>query len=253
MDHPLNEAVLRLRAPAAFAVHQLAKHMPVFQALFPQVSVELCTRNRRLAGAQAQDLTIQMRQPPRGAQLQARRLARTEAVLCASPDYLDRHGRPRHPAELSQHKLLRPPVAAARGAGPAAGALLLRPAGEGAVPRAAPPVLVQPRARACISTIDLDLVYASALSGLGICGLPSFVVEDALLENVLERVLPRWHLHTASLWLCRPAGPVLPAATQAMLDFLHGTFGGREDDPWLAAVERATRSDHGRPSAQAAA
>ena len=34
-------------------------------------------------------------------------------------------------------------------------------------------------------------MYAAALAGLGITGLPSFVAEDALLEHALERVLPR--------------------------------------------------------------
>ena len=34
----------------------------------------------------------------------ARRLARSEVITCASPEYLDRRGRPQHPHELAEHE-----------------------------------------------------------------------------------------------------------------------------------------------------
>ena len=42
------------------------------------------------------------------------------------------------------------------------------------------------------------------LAGLGVAGLPSYVIEDALMENALERVLPEWRLFSASLWAAMP-------------------------------------------------
>ena len=43
------------------------------------------------------------------------------------------------------------------------------------------------RPRAGLSTVHTDTLYAAALAGMGITGLPSFVAEEALLENALER------------------------------------------------------------------
>ena len=45
-----------------------------------------------------------------------------------------------------------------------------------------------------LMTTHSDTLYAAALAGLGIAGLPSFIAEDALMEHALERVLPHWHM-----------------------------------------------------------
>ena len=55
---------------------------------------------------------------------------------------------------------------------------------------------------------------------MGITGLPSFVAEDALLENALERVLPRWHLLSTTLYAGMPTRKHVPTRTRAFVDFL---------------------------------
>ena len=86
-------------------------------------------------------------------------------------------------------------------------------------------------------------MYAAALAGLGLAGLPSFVVEDALLENALERVLPEWHFLTSTIYAAMPSRKHVPARTRAFLDFLIDTFSGPdpERDPWLLAAGCETR------------
>ena len=71
---------------------------------------------------------------------------------------------------------------------------------------------------------------------MGVTGLPSFVVADALLEHALERVLPQWHLLTVTLYAAMPARQHLPARTRAFVDFLVESFGGGDTDPWLEAA-----------------
>ena len=92
--------------------------------------------------------------------------------------------------------------------------------------------------RPALSTTHVDTMYAAALAGLGITGLPSFVVEDALYEHALERVLPEWHLSTATIYAAMPTRKHVPARTRAFIDFLVGTFDGRGGtiDPWLVAT-----------------
>jgi DNA-binding transcriptional LysR family regulator len=87
-----------------------------------------------------------------------------------------------------------------------------------------------------LSTLHTDTNYAAALAGLGIAGLPSFVVDDALMEHALERVLPAWWLQSTTLWVGMPTRQHVPARTRAMLDFLIEIFGGEDRDPWLAAA-----------------
>ena len=39
-----------------------------------------------------------------------------------------------------------------------------------------------------LTASHIDTNYAAALHGLGVAGLPSFLIEDALMEHALERV-----------------------------------------------------------------
>jgi DNA-binding transcriptional LysR family regulator len=227
--HSEPSGTLRLRTPAAFAIHQLAKHLPDFHRQFPKVNVEVCTLSAVEDVDEGHDLTILWRHRPLDGDFVARRLATTEVILCAAPEYLDLHGRPEHPSELSQHKMLLQPIPSSRD-----DELTFRRRGlVGGVQRDEQ-VGVRPKLRAAVTTMNAELTYASALSGLGICGLPSFVVEDAILESVLERVLPEWQLHQYTIWVCMPTRKHVPARTRAMLDFLVATFGGQDRDPWVA-------------------
>ena len=226
---------LRLLVPPSFAVHQLAKHLPQFHRQYPQVTVDLHSPGPVEAMDEAFDLTLLSAKGPLEGDFIARRLARTEVILCASPDYLDRRGRPQHPDDLLQHDTLLPPISSlSRGI-----TFVTGPANDGLLP--AQSVTLTP-GRPVLATTHTDTMYAAALHGLGVAGLPSFVIEDALLEHALERVLPAWRLFSLTLWAALPSRKHLPARTRVFLDFLLATFGGEDRDPWLAAAGCETQA-----------
>lgn len=221
---------LRVLLPPALAVHQLAKHLPQFHQRYPQVTVELDSPGPVATVDDAYDLTLLGTRQPLEGDFVARRLARTEVILCASPDYLDRRGRPQHPSELVAHDTLLPPVSELqRGIVFVSGRLGADGTEAGQTVTALPH-------RPVLTTGSTDTMYAAALHGLGITGLPSFVVEDALQERALERVLPSWRLFALTLWAALPSRKHLPARTRVFLDFLLQVFGGEDRDPWLAAA-----------------
>ena len=71
---------------------------------------------------------------------------------------------------------------------------------------------------------------------MGVAGLPTFMVADALRDGRLVRVLPDWHGGSLQLYAAMPTRKHVPARTRAFMDFLVETFGGNQDDPWLAAI-----------------
>ena len=85
-----------------------------------------------------------------------------------------------------------------------------------------------------LATDAHTLNLAGAMAGLGIAGLPSYLVDDELRAGRLERVLPDWRLHELSVWACMPSRRQVPASTRAFMDFLVAEFGGRDHDPWGA-------------------
>jgi DNA-binding transcriptional LysR family regulator len=217
--------VVRMLVPPALSVHQLAKHLPRFHAEHPHVTLEIDAFGPVQSGHEGYDLCIVWASQPLDGDFVARRLARTETIVCAAPEYLDRRGRPSHPRDLEGHDALLPPISDIQ-----RGLVFRR--GDG---RDAESVTMTPR-RSLLTTAHTDTNYAAALAGLGIAGLPSFVAEDALLEHALERVLPEWRLLTATLWATLPSRKHVPARTRVVLDFLLRTFGGEDRDPWLAAA-----------------
>lgn len=221
--------LLRVLCPPAIAVHQLAKHLPRFHRDYPAVTLEITSPGPVDTVDDSYDLTIFLTREAPDGEFIARRLARSEFILCASPDYLDQRGRPQHPSELKRHDALVPPTPTMM-----RGLTLQR--GDGTEEITLP---MSPH-RAALATTHMDTNYAAALHGLGIAGLPSFVVEDALLEQALERVMPQWRLFGTTLWAGMPTRKYVPARTRAFLDFLLYIFGGEDKDPWLVAAGCAT-------------
>jgi DNA-binding transcriptional LysR family regulator len=213
--------VLRVTAPAAFAVHQLAPLVARFRAAHPQLTLDLVTPGPVESADEAYNVTIvQVAQRPLQGDFVAHRLARSHFVLCASPAYLKRRGRPAEPDDLLAHEGLMPAVAAARRE-----LLLQREDGSRrvALPTPAP----------ALASLQLEPLLAAALAGAGIAGLPSFMAAQALRERRLERVLPGWVGTSLTLYVAVPTRKHLPARTRALLDFLVEAFGGEERDPWL--------------------
>lgn len=105
--------------------------------------------------------------------LKARQVGQVRRLLCASPDYLARHGTPRHPSELAQHALI-----AANGVG----AGLEWKFREAQVPLS---VRVKPR----LNVTSNDAAIAAATAGLGIAHLLSYQVADDLVAGRLRTVL----------------------------------------------------------------
>ncbi|TXI22046.1 MAG: LysR family transcriptional regulator [Roseateles sp.] len=222
--------LLRVLCPPAIAVHQLAKHLPRFHRDYPQVTLEITSTGPVETVDDSYDLTIVTARQPLDGEFVARRLARSEFIMCASPEYLDQRGRPQHPYDLKQHAALLPPTPAMQ-----RGLTLQR--GDGREELTLPIV----PSRAALATTHMDTNYAAALHGLGIAGLPSFVVEDALMEHALERVLPEWRMFSITMWAAMPTRKYVPARTRAFVDFLLEIFGGEDRDPWLVAAGCATR------------
>jgi len=219
--------ILRVLCPPAFAVHQLAQHLPRFRALYPLLGLEITAPGAVEAAHPDYDVSIiSVGQQPFEGDFVARRLARSSFIICASPDYLKRRGHPQQPDELLQHDGLLPAVTAVRRE-------LTLTSKDADDPAAMPRTVCIPAPKPALSSGQIELLLAAALAGMGIAGLPSFVAAQALREGRLVRVLPQWQGTALSLYAAMPARKLTPARTRSFVDFLVGTFGGGDNDPWI--------------------
>jgi DNA-binding transcriptional LysR family regulator len=97
---------LRVSAFESFGRLRVCPVVPDFLVQHPKIRLELLLDNQ-LADLYKDgvDLAIRIGRPE-DSRLKARRLVENRMTLCASPEYLDRHGTPTQPHDLSDHNCL---------------------------------------------------------------------------------------------------------------------------------------------------
>jgi DNA-binding transcriptional LysR family regulator len=164
------------------------------------------------------DMAIRIGSLPDSA-LIARRIAPVRKVVVGSPSYLDRAGRPRTPADLSDHAILLYAGETWR----------FRTDGAWETPRITP----------VLRSNSGDMLRSAAEAGLGLCLLPSFIAAPGLEAGTLEPVLRDYDPGHAALHAVMPPGRAATARVRALVDFLVHRFGPEPSwDPcWIAARE----------------
>lgn len=219
---------LRILCPPAFATHQLVPHLPAFRQRFPGIQLELSAAGPVGAADENFDVSIvSVGQQPLQGDFVVRQLASSRFVVCAAPVYLTRRGPVHQPQDLLQHDGLLPDVAAVRRE------LTLFSEALGTANPAQQVLKLNMRVQV-MSSSQLEVLYAAALAGMGVAGLPTFMVADALRDGRLQRVLTDWHGGSLQLYAAMPTRKHVPTRTRAFIDFLVETFGGNQEDPWLA-------------------
>ncbi len=106
---------IKVTTTVGFGSSWLAPRIAQFLDTYPDVSVSLLLDDTDLDLAMREaDVAIRMH-PPRQPDLIQRHLMDLRWIVCASPDYLARHGTPQRPEDLDRHRLVlfgdyRPPV-----------------------------------------------------------------------------------------------------------------------------------------------
>jgi DNA-binding transcriptional LysR family regulator len=135
----------------------------------------------------------------------ARRIARQRMVVCASPSYLERHGRPQQIDDLSKHH-----------------AIIYRRSGRirpWLFPHnGQPPLEAMPVGRLRLD--DLDAIADAATAGIGLAWLPSWLVRERIEAGALVTLLPdqpEFLYDGHALWL---QTPLLPLKVRLAVDAL---------------------------------
>ncbi|MGD1879937.1 MAG: LysR family transcriptional regulator [Kiloniellaceae bacterium] len=201
--------LLKLNAPMSFGFLHLGHAIPGFRDRYPQITLE-AAMNDRFVDLVEEGYDVALRIGDLAdSSLLARRLAPCRAVLCASPDYLDRHGRPRRPEDLAGHHCL----LYANQANPREWTLR-GPAGPRAVKVDGPLV-----------ANNGDVLCGAAVGGMGITRLPTFIVGDHLRAGRLEVVLPGFPPPEQGIHAVYPHSRNLSVKVRVFVDFLAEYFG----------------------------
>lgn len=198
---------LRVDVPVAMGRLVVAPEIRGFLDRHPRIRLELgCTDRSVDLVQEGVDCALRGGQLPDSG-LSARRVGDLRFVLCAAPDYLDRHGMPSTPAELVRHQQIGYILASTGRLRP----LTLERGGQ------TQDVDVPAR---FVST-DSAAALSAALGGQGLLVLAEFVASDHLASGALARVLPGWHCPSLPLQWVTPSTRNRSARVQAFMDWAH--------------------------------
>jgi DNA-binding transcriptional LysR family regulator len=199
---------VRLAAPMNFGLNRVAPALADFLTQYPGIEVDLTLSDAPTdIVAQGIDVALRIADLP-DSSLRVRRLAPIAIHLVAAPAYLEKHGRPEHPADLAQHACLpytnvtRPFVWHFR--------------------RGNEEVTVRPTGP--LSTDSGEAMLPALRAGLGITRLPDFIVDDDLADGTLVELLSDWQETGMALHLLTPPGTLRPARVEALIEFLAERF-----------------------------
>lgn len=204
---------LRVTAPVSFGISCMPPVLGELSARYPRLSVqmEFLDRHTDLV-REGFDVAVRIGRM-KDSSLIARKLAPIRHIVCGSPDYFRKHGKPKIPADLKDHKALQ--YSYVDQAWQFAGS---------------DPVLVP----SDFSCNNGDVLKEMAAAGCGLVFLPTFIVHRAVEEGRLETCLTEYSPEMIGLYAVYPSTRNLSAKVRVFIDLLVERFG---DKPyWDCAI-----------------
>ena len=156
----------------------------------------------------------------------AKRIGTFKSVLCASPEYLEKHGAPKEPGELARHACL----------------VHLNLVSDDRHWRLkGPRGTISVKAEGPFLSNSALVLRRATLAGQGIALLPQYCVAQDLASGALVTVLPRYKPPERPILVLHPQATLVPKKVRLFVDFMARWFGSRPN--W--ELEPAQRSAEG--------
>ena len=198
---------LRIAAPMSFGIQSIAPLIPGFLKLHPGLHIDLQLEDKQTdLYAEGIDLAVRIGKLD-DSSLIATKLCEIEFGYYASPEYLETHGEPSTPKDLSHHDCLTYSLAnRAKGWGLEDQSISLT---------------------GSFSANNGEALCQAAIQGMGIIALPRFIVEDALAEGKLVPIPCDFVPKPAGLYAIRLSRQFTPAKVRLLIEFLKISLGNR--------------------------
>ena len=184
----------------------LMPHMAAFRSAYPEVELEL-DFNDLLVDVIEEGIDVAIRSGGLAdSKLMARRLGPFRFLLCASPAYFQRPGRPLAVQDLEHHACLR-----------------YRFATTGKImdwTLAADPAFTGLRLPTAMTLNNMEAMLMAAVDGHGIAFVPDFLAREALAQGRLHSVLDEQCSDRGQFWALWPSSRHLSPKIRVFVDFI---------------------------------
>ena len=195
---------IRISLPLSFGIRRLAPVLLDFSQRHPEVSLDMDYSDRRInLIEEGIDLAIRITRRLEPGDV-ARKIGTGRMLVVAAPEYLARHGRPQHPAELAHHECL----GYTHAGNPMPWQFLVNGQPENF------PV------RSRINANNGDVLAEAAAQGLGITLQPDFIVASYLDAGRVEQILADFAIPDLGIYAMLPSNRHVPHRVRVLMDTL---------------------------------
>lgn len=204
---------LKITMPLSFGLLHLTPVIDEFTRMHPKLNLQIDFVDRHIdLLAEGYELAIRIAEL-KDSSLQARRLTPIHHVLCASPDYIKKHGEIETLAQLSNQEFLQ-----------------YGNSGQGKL------ILTDNKSKA--HTVQLNTIMKAnngdflkdmAIKSKGVCFLPSFICYQAIQTGQLVPLMTHYQLLTLHAYAVYPQTRFLSERCRSLIDFIAQRFG---DNPY---------------------
>jgi len=200
---------LRMTVPASFGLLHMGPLISAYLKRYPDVRVDVLLADRRVdLFEEGLDLAVRIGALPESG-LIAKRLGSDRIAICATSDYLKRHGVPKTPADLTQHNCLTYSYATFGDEWRMHG----RDGSQHTV-----------KVSGSLRASNGDMAKLAALDGIGVIRQPLFLIGDDLRAGRLVEVLTDYRSDTLGIYAVYPSRKHLSAKVRVFVDFLAESF-----------------------------
>lgn len=195
---------IKLTAPLSFGLQTLAPAIADYLDKYPEVSIKTYLSDRQVDLInEGYDLAIRI-----GAledqNLIAKKLGKGRRVVCASPAYLKKYGKPKAPTDLKNHNCLS----------------YLNLAEGKSWPFIVDGKRVWQPVSGRLYSDNGDLLHQAAIASCGITLLPTFIIEESLRRKALEIVLEEYEEKDFDMYAVYPRTKHLSIKIRTLIDHL---------------------------------
>lgn len=209
---------LKVDSSAAVALPILIPALPQFHARYPDIKLELGVSDRAV-DLLSENVDCVLRGGELTEQsLVARRIGEAHLITCAIPEYLKRHGVPKHPHDLDDPELGHTLV---KYFSPRTGRLypfVYSKAGE----------TIEVTGTHRIAVDDAGAVIAAGMAGLGVMQALTFLVQHHISNGALEPLLLDWSSAAIPLHVVYPPNRHLSNKVRVFVDWVAELFASND-------------------------
>lgn len=202
------EGLLRLHAPPVLASYVLGPLLANFRQRYPKIQFDVEVESTNEPPFEEFDITLMGTDEGFNGEVIARKVIASEAILVASPAYLQHRGTPLQPEDLAHHDCLRLKQSNGR---PRAWRMWCDSEPDNSREICVTPV---------IAANHTDTLLRAALDGAGITSVTLDTVAPYLTRGELVRVLAPWITGRLVMYAVLPSRKFIPQRTRVFLDYL---------------------------------